>query len=304
MELRHLRYFVAVAEEGSLTTAAERRLHTAQPSLSRQIRDLETEVGVKLLERRARGIALTPAGRIFLDHARLALLQVDAAGEAARRAATPERAAFVIGFLTGHEVVWLPQALRILREEAPGIEITLSSQSSPDLAGALMRGKVDVAFLRREAQAPGLAFKFLIKEALVAVLPTHHRLASRRDIAPRDIAGETYISPTRAAPTLKAVIDAYAARSGVTFTPAYDAENLSSAMSLVASTGGVTLLPRYAENLLSPAVVVRPLRGEAPTIDLVMGYSRSNTSPLLKRFLARADELIARVTQAGAARSA
>src|ERR1700728_3704041 len=146
MELRHLRYFVAVAEEGSLTNAAERRLHTAQPSLSRQIRDLELEVGVPLLERGARGITLTAAGRTFLDHARLALLQVEAAGEAARRAAAPARAAFVIGFLSGHEAVRLPQALRIRREEAPGIEITLSSQSSPELAGALMRAKVDVAF--------------------------------------------------------------------------------------------------------------------------------------------------------------
>ena len=91
MELRHLRYFIAVAEEGSLTNAAERRLHTAQPSLSRQIRDLETEVGVKLLERGARGIELTAAGRTFLDHARLALLQVEAAGEAARRAAQPQK---------------------------------------------------------------------------------------------------------------------------------------------------------------------------------------------------------------------
>src|SRR5689334_16413864 len=99
MELRHLRYFIAVAEEGSLTNAAERRLHTAQPSLSRQIRDLETEVGVSLIERHARGIELTAAGRVFLDHARLALLQVETAGEAARRAAQPERASFVIGFL-------------------------------------------------------------------------------------------------------------------------------------------------------------------------------------------------------------
>src|SRR3954471_7412386 len=96
MELRHLRYFVAVAEEGSLTNAAERRLHTAQPSLSRQIRDLELEVGVSLLERRARGIELTPAGRVFLDHARLALLQVETAGEAARRAARPEKSSFVL----------------------------------------------------------------------------------------------------------------------------------------------------------------------------------------------------------------
>jgi LysR family hca operon transcriptional activator len=297
MELRHLRYFIAVAEEGSLTNAAERRLHTAQPSLSRQIRDLEISVGAKLLERGARGVTLTAAGRVFLDHARLALLQVEAAGEAARRAAQPEKAAFVFGFLTGHEVVWLPEALRILREEQPDIEITLFSQSSPELAGGLMRGKVDVAFLRREAQAPGLAFKFLIKEPLVAVLPAGHRLAACKDVRLQDFAGEIYITPTRVAPALKAVIDAYAAKSGVVLKPSYDAENLSSAMSLVASTGGVTLLPLYARNLLSPAVVIRPLQGEAPTIDLVIGYNRSNSSPLLKRFLARTEELVARVSR-------
>lgn len=297
MELRHLRYFIAVAEEGSLTTAAERRLHTAQPSLSRQIRDLELEIGVKLLERGARGITLTGAGRAFLDHARLALLQVEAASEAARRAAQPEQPAFVVGFLVGHEVVWLPEVLRILREEEPGIEMTISSQSSPELAGALMRGKADVAFMRRESPAPGLAFKFLTREPLVAVLPAGHRLASRREIRPQDIADETYIAPTRAAPALRKVIDDYAARAGITLKAAFDAENLSSAMSLVASTGGATLLPRYAQNLLSPSVVIRPLQGEAPTIDLVMGYSRANTSALLKRFLARADELAARVSQ-------
>src|SRR6202167_1967082 len=154
MELRHLRYFIAVAEEGSLSNAAERRLHTAQPSLSRQIHDLELEVGTPLLERKARGIELTAAGRVFLDHARLALLQVEAAGEAARRAAQPEKASFVLGFLTGHEVIWLPQAPRILRHQQPGVDVTLSSQSSPELAGALMRSKVDVAFMRREVPAP------------------------------------------------------------------------------------------------------------------------------------------------------
>src|SRR6201996_2221438 len=126
MELRHLRYFIAVAEEGSLTNAAERRLHTPQPSLSPPIRDLEIEVGVPLLERGARGIELTLAGRVFLEHARLVLLQVETAGEAARRAAQPVKPAFVVGFLTGHEVIWLPEVLRILREEQPGIEITLA----------------------------------------------------------------------------------------------------------------------------------------------------------------------------------
>jgi LysR family transcriptional regulator, hca operon transcriptional activator len=297
VELRHLRYFVAVAEEGSLTNAAERRLHTAQPSLSRQIRDLELEVGVPLLERGARGITLTAAGRTFLDHARLALLQVDAAGEAARRVAQPEKSAFTIGFLAGQELVWLPEALRILRGEQPDIEITLASQSSPELAGALMRGKVDVAFLRRERDAPGIAFKPLIREPLVAVLPVRHRLAAQKAVRVQDLAEETYITPTRVAPALKAVIENYAAKSGIVLKPEYDAENLSSVLSLVTSTGGVSLLPIYVKLMLPASVVIRPLGGDVPTIELVLGYSRSNTSALLKRFLARVDQLIERVAK-------
>src|SRR6266853_6671832 len=147
MELRHLRYFVAVAEEGSLTVAAEKRLHTAQPSLSRQIRDLEYEVGVQLMSRSVHGIELTAAGRAFLDHARLALSQVEAAGEAARRAAYPAKASFVIGFLTGTELDWFAEAVRLLRDELPNIEVILVSQTSPELVAALLRGRVDVAFL-------------------------------------------------------------------------------------------------------------------------------------------------------------
>jgi LysR family hca operon transcriptional activator len=295
MELRHLRYFIAVAEEGSFSNAAERRLHTAQPSLSRQIRALELEVGVRLLERKARGIALTTAGRVFLDHARLALMQVEAAAEAARRAEQPEKPGFVVGFLAGQEVVWLSEALRILREEAPDVEITLSSQSSPELANALMQGKVDVALLRRETQAAGLAFKFLVEEPLVAILPSGHRLATRKAIRPQELARETFISPARLAPVLRSVINDYAARVGITLKQTYDAENISGGMSLVVSTGGVTLLPLYVQNMLIPSVVARPLQGEPPTIELVMGYNKSNTSPLLKRFLSRADELVANV---------
>src|SRR6476660_7954384 len=103
MELRHLRYFIAVAEAGSLTEAAERRLYTSQPSLSRQIRDLESEVGVELLSRSVRGVELTAAGKAFLDHARLVLMHVDAAVETARRAVQPAKNTFAIGFQTGHE---------------------------------------------------------------------------------------------------------------------------------------------------------------------------------------------------------
>src|SRR5712672_2650469 len=161
MELRHLRYFVAVAEVGSLTVAAEQKLHTSQPSLSRQIRDLEGEVGAELLTRRARGIELTPAGRAFLDHARLVLSGVEAATEAARRVAHPAKPCFTLGFLTGHELTWMPEALKILHDELPNIDVMISSQYSPQLASALVKGTVDAAFLRREQEVPDLEFQLL-----------------------------------------------------------------------------------------------------------------------------------------------
>ena len=116
----------------------------------------------------------------------------------------------------------------------------------------------------------------------------------------QDLADEAYITPTRVAPALKAVIESYATKSRVVLKPQYDAENLSSVLSLVTSTGGVTMLPLYVKLMLPSSVVIRPLQGEAPTIDLVLGYSRSNTSALLKRFLARADQLIDRVAKSDA----
>src|SRR3979409_670786 len=130
MELRSLRYFVAVADAGSLTVAAEQKLHTSQPSLSRQIRDLEQEVGVPLLNRGPQGIELTSAGKAFLDHARMALVQAEAAKEAALRAAA--------------------EAVR--RAEFPGLDLRRSSDYSPVLAKALMRRKLDAAFIRPEEQ--------------------------------------------------------------------------------------------------------------------------------------------------------
>jgi LysR family hca operon transcriptional activator len=295
MELRHLRYFIAVAEEGSFLTAAERRLNTSQPSLSRQIRDLESEVGVQLLERQPRGVALTDAGRVFLDHARLALSQVEAATDGARRTAQPEKPSLSMGFMVGLEVMWLPHLLRILREEEPEVEVTLCSQSSPELALALARGKLDVAFLRPEKQNGGVTFKLLAREPLIAVLPADHRLASRKRIRPQDLVREIYVSSARTSPVLNAVIQDYASKVGIVLKAKYEGENISSAMSLVASTGGVTLVPLYAQNMLAPNVVARALEGVPPTVDLTLGYNQANSSPLLCRLLSRADELVASV---------
>lgn len=297
MDLRHLRYFVAVAEAGSLTVAAERRLHTAQPSLSRQMRDLEREVGAELMIRSTRGIELTPAGRAFLDHARLALAQVDAARDAARRAARPAKTCFALGFLTGQEMIWLPETMRILRDELPNIEVTISSRQSPDLADGLMRGSLDLAFMRREPSAAELTFAAVINEPLVAVLPREHRLASRKAIGPSDLVDETFIGVSMTAPTVQAIINDYLDRSGLGIKPVHEVDHLGMAMSLVASTGGVALLPASARNSLPPSVVSRPIKGDGPTVDLVVGYDDKNTSPILRLFLSRLDQLIARVSK-------
>src|SRR5512132_1645167 len=214
MELRHLRYFVAVAEEGSLTVAAERRLHTAQPSLSRQIRDLEYEVGAQLMIRSAHGIELTAAGKAFLDHARLALAQVDAAVEAARRAAQPGKQTFAIGFQTGHEMTWLPRAMHVLRDELKNIEVTVTSDYSPDLAEALVRGRLDLAFLRVE---PGydLEYHVVDREPLIVLMPSDHRLTACESVRPQDFVGEIFIGGSNKATVLRAVTEDYLRRSGL-----------------------------------------------------------------------------------------
>jgi LysR family hca operon transcriptional activator len=297
MELRHLRYFVAVAEAGSLTVAAEQKLHTSQPSLSRQIRDLESELGTQLLTRRARGIELTPAGRAFLDHARAVLSQVEAATEAARRVAHPAKPCFVMGFLTGHELTWMPEAIKILRDELPNIDVMISSQYSPRLADGLSKGKIDAAFLRPEKGVPGLAYRVLVKEPLVVILPSDHRLAALKAISPVDLVGEPFVIVSETAPVLRAVIDDYLKRSGINITPAHEADNVTMGISLIMSTRGVGLLPAYAQNFLPSSVTSRPLKGDTPTVDLVLGYKKSNRSPILKLLLSRLDELVARVSK-------
>ena len=295
LQLRHLRYFVAVAEAGSLTVAAERRLHTAQPSLSRQIRDLEYEVGVPLLVRNARGIELTDSGRAFLDHARLALTQAAAAAEAARRAAQPAKPTFAMGFQIGTEIIWLPRATDVLRDELLNIEIRVSSDHSTKLADDLERGKLDIAFLRRQPESD-LEYQLVAREPLLVFLPSDHRLAGHKAIDPHDLVGETFIGISEIPRVLRAVVSDYLKRTGIELTPHLEIDNFAMALSVVASTRGVALLPATAASYLTWSVVSRPLKGEAPTIDLVVGYHKANTSPILRTFLSRIDDLITQIS--------
>jgi LysR family transcriptional regulator, hca operon transcriptional activator len=303
MELRHLRYFVAVAEAGSLKIAATQRLHTTQPSLSRQIRDMEEEIGAKLLARTSRGITLTPAGRVFLDHARVVLSQVEIGIESARRLADTAKPYFVLGFLTGHETTWLPEALQLLRDELPGTHVVVSSQVSPQLAVALSQGRVDAAFLRREDAVSDLEFRLLTMEPLEVFMRTDHRLAALKKIDPQKLAGEPFLSISGKAlttkgtqPALRIAIDAYLKKCDLNIRPSYEVDNLAGAMSLITSTNSVALLPVYAKHLLLGPVTSRPLKGKAPTIDLCLGFKRDNDSPILRHLVSRVDELIARVS--------
>jgi LysR family hca operon transcriptional activator len=141
---------------------------------------------------------------------------------------------------------------------------------------------------------PDLIYQLITKENLVAVLPSDHRLAALDEVDPRDLAGETFITVSNTAPTLQVVIDEFILRLGRNIRPSHQVDNIAMAMSMVASTRGISLLPAYAENFLPRSVVSRPLAGDPPTIDLVIGYSRTNTSPLLKLFLSRIDGLISR----------
>jgi LysR family transcriptional regulator, hca operon transcriptional activator len=294
LELRHLRYFIAVAEAGSLKFAAEKTLHTAQPSLSRQIRDLECEVGAQLLQRSARGIELTAAGRTVLDHARLSVAQAEAAAESARRIALPAKPVFAIGFLTGHEVDCMPPTTTILRDDLPNLEVRVFSGFSVDLADDLLRGKLDIAFLRREPN-PDLEYRLIVREPLVVILPHNHRLAARKSIDPRSLISETFIGISSVPRILRSVVGEYLDRSGVRITPHLEIDNFAMAISLVGSMGGVALLPASIDSYLPPSIVSRPLAGEQPMIDSVLGFHKANKSPVLERFLSRLVDLSARI---------
>jgi LysR family hca operon transcriptional activator len=292
MELRHLRYFVAVAETGSLTEAAASRLYTSQPSLSRQLRDLELEVGAQLLIRGPRGVELTPAGRDFLDHARLALLQASEAIAAARRAVRPVKASFAVGFLTGQEVEWLRHVTHVLRDELQAIDFRVISDFSPAIGAAVQRGEIDLGFSRIEPQ-PNVSYKIIAHEPIVVVLPREHPLAARDKIAPYEIDPQSFIGYSDTPHVLRGIVDRYFRDRGLAMAPSHFLDGYATGISLVASTKGVTLLPAYVEALLPASLVSRPLTGNSPVIEIAAGYRADNPSPILAVFLRNIDRLVA-----------
>ncbi|MDB5394440.1 MAG: LysR family transcriptional regulator [Rhodospirillales bacterium] len=288
MELRHLRYFVAVAEELHMTRAAE-RLGIAQPPLSQQIQALEREIGVTLFHRIKRHIELTDAGKLFLEEARRILIGVEAAVGRARRAQDGEIGRIRVGLTESASFNSIVTgALRAYRAAFPDIELTLEEKHTTELAESLRDGTIDAAFLRPPFSAgDGLDFRLLTSESMIVALPAGHGLATERPITLSELAAETFILyPRSARPGLSDMIAAACAQAGFTIKLGQQAPQLSAAINLVAAGMGISVVPQSMRQMQPRGVVYRALKG-GPTVALGLAYRKDERARTVLNFIAQ-----------------
>ena len=294
MELRHLRYFVAVAEERHITRAAE-RLGIQQPPLSQQIRALEAELGAPLLRRHPRGVELTQAGEVLLTEARTVLEQVERAVTATRRAGRGEAGRIGLGFTSSasfHPLV--PAMVRAYRDAYPLVALSLEESGTSELVDALVQQRLDAAFVRSPiGAASGIAVHSILEEPMVAALPAGSPLAVARTKHPLPLAAlasEIFILYRRPlGPGLYDAIIAACQRAGYSPNIGQEAPRMLATLSLVAAGLGVTLGPQSMRRLRVHGVVYRTIEGEAGLVaPLNLAYRRSETSPAARRFTALA----------------
>ena len=278
MELRHLRYFVAVAEELNFTRAAQ-RLNTAQPSLSQQIQDLEQQVGVPLFSRTKRSVKLTAAGTAFLDEARLTLAQARRAIASARQAARAGESTLVLGFGPAAEIKLFPSTLTSLRASFPKLRLEFRSMTTLEQREALLHNEIDLAFLRPPIHEPSLEAIPVLREQLVAVLPADHPLAGEGPLDFAELSGYPFIeiSPLHSG-NLFDLVRAAAQESGVQLNTIQRAVNVLTILTLVSLGEGYTLLPDYAESLVFRNVTTRRLTPPAREADLLMAWRKGDPS--------------------------
>ncbi|MCA3425028.1 MAG: LysR family transcriptional regulator [Roseomonas sp.] len=294
MELRHLRYFVAVAEEGHITRAAE-RLGIQQPPLSHQIKALEREIGVQLFRRLPRGVELTEAGRSFIEDARAALARVGQGVEAAKRAARGEQGHLRLAVPpTAPFHPFVPQVILAFREAYPLVSLTMEENLRMETLDQLRGGQMDVAFLRASIAAPeGLVVHPLLEEPMVAALPSGHALArsapSQDAALPlRALAGETFIAYARQqGPALYEAMAAACLQAGFSPQLGQEAPRISTALSLVATGFGVTLVPASMRRMVLEGVTYRELSGAAQArAFLSIAARRDDSSGIVRNFVA------------------
>jgi DNA-binding transcriptional LysR family regulator len=286
MELRQLRYFAAVADELHFTRAAA-RLGIAQPPLSQQVRRLEQELGVKLLERTNRRVQLTDVGRAFLIEAKLTLAQADRATKVAKGTQKPQVGRLVIGAQVTAEVSVLPRLLPRFLKRLPDVNVLLQSPLNPREQVAMLRGgQIDVGFLRLPIRDPALVVLPILREALIAVLPIRHPLARRRYVTLPELALSTFVMFQRSnAPGLYDVIMGVWKAAGLQPRVLEESMRMPTVLGLVAIGRGVSFVPRAAIGLGRKGVVFRPVQPSLPTIEMGVAYRRAETSPMVNVFL-------------------
>lgn len=293
MELRHLRYFVAVAEECHFGRAA-RRLHIAQPPLSQQIKQLESDLGVVLLTRSTRKVELTAAGQRYLERARAILAAVQDAGREAGRVAAGEVGRLAIGFTGSATYDLLPSLARVLRSDLPGIELDLRGEMlTPDQVDALVDHSLDLAFLRPPVRHADIEVRVLRREPLIAVVPATHPLAAVSSVKLVDLCDETFITyPSHHRSVVyEAVIDA-CQRVGFTPTTVHEVGETSTLVSFVAAGLGVALVPASVQHLQITGALYLPLAGTTQEVELALATRANDPSPHVARVRARAEALI------------
>jgi len=293
MELRHLRYFVAVAEELHFHRAAA-RLHISQPPLSQQIRALEQELGVVLLERNRRRVELTAAGASFLAAARAILEAVDRAAETARRVAAGEVGSLSLGFV-GSAMFGptLPAILRDFASRHPDVELQLRELQTAEQLDALARGRIDVGVIRGPLQsatlAPGLELAVIHREHLVVALPEAHPLAALSRLRAADLRGETFVILRRSeAPGLWSPLASVMGSAGGPPEDVLEVAEMQTIIGLVAGGFGISLVPSSVSDTDRPGVTFRPLADPSPAIELALAWARDERSPVRDAFLALA----------------
>jgi DNA-binding transcriptional LysR family regulator len=285
VELRHLRYFVAVAEECHFGRAAH-RLHIAQPPLSQQIKQLEAELGVRLLARSTRRVELTPAGAQYLDRARDILGRVDAAGEEAALVADGRIGRVALGFTGSATYELLPRLSRALRAELPGLRLDLRGEMlTPDQVAGLRTGALDVGILRPPVHDDGVEAHLLRREPLRAVLPDAHPLAGDATVRLADLAEDPFIAYPSGARSVVHDAVAEACRAAGFELRATEVAETSTLVSFVAAGLGVALVPASVEHLRITGATYRRLEGIAPSVELAVATRRGEDSAAVRRVI-------------------
>lgn len=286
MELRHLRYFVAVAEELNFTRAAA-RLHTSQPSLSQQIRQLETEIGIALLERSRHHVALTDGGRIFLREVRDILGRIDHAGRLAKQAADGRAGELAVGTFPAADVRILPALRALVATQLPDLRLLLHSKYAVEPGMGLLSGALDVAFMRGPLTIDGIESMEVLRESIVVVLPAHHQLARRKQIPVALLHDLPCITMDRSlAPALHDAVALLYRQAHIRMHAVSRADNVLGHLQLVQEGLGYALLPESVGSLLPPGVVLKPIGSDpVPLVSIVIAWKSGNPSPLIRAFV-------------------